>query len=90
MGIEDFPRYVRYDFFMAILGLLMFYFSFSNENIYNNFFFHWLLIIIGIICFIYGLYQMKKNYIKEQEIEDLRKNKERLEIKEVLKSRNEN
>ncbi len=34
MGLGEFPKYVRYDFFMAALGLLMFYFSFSNEKIY--------------------------------------------------------
>ncbi len=84
MGLDDFPRYVRYDFFMALLGILAFYFSFSNENIYNSFFFHWLLLIISIVAFIYGIYQMKKNYMKEQEIEKIRRDLEIMKLKEKM------
>lgn len=84
MGLDDFPKYVRYDFFMAILGLLMFYFSFSDDNIYNSFIFHWMLIIVGLVCTIYGIYQMKNNYKKEQKIETIRRIAEELELQKKI------
>lgn len=85
MGLDELPRYIRYDFFMALLGLLMFYFSFSNDKVYEDFFFHWILIIVGIICFMYGFFQMKKNYLREQELEQMRDDAEKLELKEQIK-----
>lgn len=71
MSYQDVPKYVRYDFFVAILGLVMFYFAFSNEKIYLDTFSHWTLTLVGITCLIFGLYHMKENYLREREVDML-------------------
>ncbi|MEK6845317.1 MAG: hypothetical protein AABY26_01045, partial [Nanoarchaeota archaeon] len=64
-----------------------FYFSFSNHNVYESFFFHWILIILGMVCFMYGLFQMKKNYLRELELEKMREDVEKISLKEQIKSK---
>lgn len=69
--IADTPKYVRYDFFMAVLGLVIAYTGYTNESAYFSESVQFILIVAGAICLFYGLKEMKMNYEKDKELQDI-------------------
>ena len=70
-SLEESPKYIRYDFFMAIIGLFIFYFVYTNGVIYNDTTLRPIALIIGGSCLVYGVLEMKRNYDTEMELRDL-------------------
>ena len=69
--LTDTPKYVRYDFFMALLGIFIAYATYTNNNLYNEILMRFLLLIISVVCTLYGIVEMKKNYEKDKEVQDI-------------------
>ncbi|OGY43317.1 MAG: hypothetical protein A2729_05350 [Candidatus Buchananbacteria bacterium RIFCSPHIGHO2_01_FULL_39_14] len=69
--IDKVPRYVRYDFLMVLLGVLVAYFLFTNDKVYNEQTLKILFSIISASCLIYGLLEMKENYEKDKELQEM-------------------
>lgn len=80
-SLDDIPKYIRYDFFMALLGILIIYFVIVTDRIYNNIVLLNLFLSVGIPSFLYGIYEMKKNYGKEKEIQYLKMEHEKERLK---------
>jgi len=78
--IDDIPKYIRYDFFMALLGLVIIYFVIITENIYQNTILTILFLFVGIPFFLWGVYEMKKNYDKEKRLQHLKMDYENWKI----------
>ncbi len=72
MSPDDIPKYMRYDFFMAVLGVLISYFSFSNANIYGISTLRWSMFGFGAILSIYGIGEMSSTYYNEKKIQKIR------------------
>ncbi|MBI5392620.1 hypothetical protein HZA96_02010 [Candidatus Woesearchaeota archaeon] len=67
----DLPKSIRYDFFMALLGIVLLYFLNITPRLYEDSFKFILLLMIGTSSLVYGLFEMSKNYQKENEINNL-------------------
>lgn len=67
-NITDIPKYVRYDFFMALFGIITAYFLFANERVYENRTLRIIFAIISGACLLYGLIEMKENYEQEKQL----------------------
>ncbi|OGI64703.1 hypothetical protein A2642_01885 [Candidatus Nomurabacteria bacterium RIFCSPHIGHO2_01_FULL_39_10] len=80
--LDEIPRYVRYDFFMSLLGIIIVYFSFSNGNIYNDKTLHLGFLLFGAALSIYRIAEMSSTYYLEKKIQKL---KNLIEIKELKK-----
>jgi len=85
-SVEDIPRYIRYDFFMALFGIIIAYFAFTNERVYNTTEIRWLFLIISSTTILYGIFEMKNNYDKDKELQEERRKLEQLRIGKALKS----
>ncbi|HLC57311.1 MAG TPA: hypothetical protein VJH95_01945 [Candidatus Nanoarchaeia archaeon] len=85
-SVEDIPRYIRYDFFMALFGIIIAYFAFTNERVYNTTEIRWLFLIISSTTILYGIFEMKNNYDKDKELQEERRKLEQLRIDKALKS----
>ena len=85
-SVEDIPRYIRYDFFMALFGIIIAYFVFTNERVYNTTEIRWLFLIISSTTILYGIFEMKNNYDKDKELQEERRKLEQLRIDKALKS----
>lgn len=83
MDISEIPKYIRYDFFMALLGIIIAYFTFSTEIIYKNQLGRILFLVMSAACVVYGLLEMKNNYEREKElqIKEYEYRKKRIELK---------
>ncbi len=68
--ITEIPHYLRYDFFMSVLGILICYFVYMNALIYADFLLRVLFLILGSSCLLYGIFEMKRNYEAEKQIEE--------------------
>ncbi len=60
--VDELPRYLRYDIFMALLGGFMFYFSFTNKIISQNPDFRQVLVAASLIITSVGILKMKEVY----------------------------
>jgi arginine exporter protein ArgO len=69
--IESMPKYMRYDFFLAAIGILGTYFVFSNNLVYYNSVMRIIFICTSAFCFMYGLFEMKGNYEQEKIMQSL-------------------
>lgn len=69
MSPEDIPRYVRYDFFIAVLGIVIVYFAFSNSHVYDNSALRWGSFIFGVAISVYGMTEMSSTYYAEKKIQ---------------------
>lgn len=82
--INDIPKYIRYDFFISLIGLLIIYLSFSEALLRDPSLFIF-SIVVGSFFLGFGLTKMKKNYKEELKVESKRKelqlNKIKLENK---------
>ena len=79
--LDEVPRYLRYDVFLSLLGVFIFYFTFTN-TILSSSLTMWLASIMGACaCLGYGLLEMKDNYYSYTEIVKLRY---ALEKKQIL------
>ncbi len=85
-SLEEAPKYIRYDFFMAIIGLFILYFVYTNQIIYDNTNLRAISLIVGCICLIYGLLQMKRNYDEEMELRALQIKLEKRRLNSELKN----
>ena len=84
-SFEELPKYIRYDFFMAIIGLFILYFVYTNKLIYDDVYLRPITIKIVGLCFIYGVLEMKKNYDIEMELRDLQLRLEKRRLISKLK-----
>ena len=82
--IEDVPRYVRYDFFMALFGIITAYFSFTNNIIFTNSTLKILFAVMSTSCLLYGLLEMKNNYEKDKKIQELERECRKRELLQHL------
>ncbi|MFH0978793.1 MAG: hypothetical protein V1837_05830 [Candidatus Woesearchaeota archaeon] len=93
MSPEDIPKYVRYDFFIAILGIFIVYFAFSNANAYGNTTIRWSLFVFGVIISVYGLAEMSSSYYAEKKIQKIKNVIEWVKVKKdfdkIPKNQNE-
>ncbi len=87
MSPEQIPKYIKYDFFVSLIGLSIIYISISKENIFQNSLFFFPFIIIGSSFFFYGLHEMKENYIEEKKLTKIRRDIELIDLKNELKKR---
>ena len=86
MSLDDVPKYVRYDFFMAILGIFIIYFTFSNENVYKIEPLRWALFIFGVVLSVYGIAEMSSTYYSEKKIQKISNKIELANVKKELNS----
>lgn len=87
-SVDDIPRYIRYDFFMALFGIVVAYFLFTNDRVYNNADLRAFLVTLSIVTIFYGVWEMKNNYNKEKEVQEIKQELEKLKaIKELNKFR---
>ena len=83
-SVENIPKYVRYDFFMALFGILVAYFLFTNERVYDNPDLRAFLVTLSTVTIFYGILEMKNNYNKEKEVQDIKREIEKLNAEKEL------
>lgn len=66
---DELPKYLRYDIFMSLLGILTLYFSFVNERI--PVLLRVVIAAIGAGFFGWGALEMKANYEADKHISAL-------------------
>jgi len=71
---------------MALFGIIIAYFAFTNERVYNTTEIRWLFLIISSTTILYGIFEMKNNYDKDKELQEERRKLEQLRIGKALKS----
>ena len=59
---SELPNYLRYDIFLSIFGILIFYFAFTNMGISRNVRFQQVLIIVSLFMLGVGIFKMKQTY----------------------------
>ncbi len=80
-SIDEIPKYVRYDFFMALFGTLLIYLLCTNEILYKNSVLLILFSIIGVSTLLYGILEMKGNYERDKKISVLQYKKKYNQLK---------
>ena len=77
-SLENIPKYIRYDFFMALFGIFVLYFLFTNDRIYNLLELKILFSVLGAATILYGVFEMKNNYDADKEIQEQKRELDKL------------
>ena len=90
-SLENIPKYIRYDFFMALFGIFVLYFLFTNDRIYNLLELKILFSVLGAATILYGVFEMKNNYDADKEIQEQKRELDKLiATEEINKIKNRN
>lgn len=83
-SLDDIPRYIRYDFFMAPFGIFVAYFLFTNDRVYSNPDLRLVFAALSVVTIFYGVFEMKNNYNKEKEVQEMKRETEKIKAIEEL------
>ena len=85
---SDLPHYLRYDIFLSIFGILIFYFAFTNSDI-RNIHLQPVLVFVSLIMLSVGLIKMKQTYDMNRNVWELEYQLRLKHLKKKLKEAKE-
>ena len=91
----EIPRYIQLDFLMVLIGLALSGISIYvllnyNEILTNSIPYGLILVLVNLVgglFLVFGLYEMIKNYVRDNELRDLEAKLERLKLETKLKKK---
>lgn len=83
----ELPNYLRYDIFLSIFGILIFYFAFTNTAISENVLLQNILMLASFIMLTVGIFKMKQTYDMNKQVWEL---EYQLRLKQLKKRLKEN